>query len=141
MSSFNTQSLPDNVKRCMADADRKPLGKAGMTQPEADAKFTARREKEIQENIAGLLRHRNITFFRQRMDRKTTGQIGWPDFTFAIKGHACACEVKTPDGVISPEQQEMLTRLMAEGWAVCVVRSEALFLAWINTITEEMNAA
>jgi hypothetical protein len=126
--------IPEKVRKLMDAETRKDLGKAGMTQPEADAKFVARREKEIQENIAALLRQRGIWFSRQRMDRKSTAPVGTPDFIFAVHGRACAVEVKTPEGVLSDEQRCTGFHMIQDGWVYKIAHSEAEFLEFLNTI-------
>jgi hypothetical protein len=122
--NISPNAIPPNILKCMPEEERKPLGKAGMTQPEADAKFVARREKEIQENIAALL----------RMDRKSTAPIGTPDFIFAVHGRACAVEVKTPEGVLSDEQRCTGFHMIQDGWVYKIAHSEAEFLEFLNTI-------
>jgi hypothetical protein len=140
MSDLNSNSLPENIRRCMPKEQRAEIGKAAMTQPEADAKFIARKEKALQENIARLLTQRGITFFRQRMDRKTSGTVGWPDFTFAIKGRACAVECKTPEGAITQDQNMIMLALHLDGWWTFVARSEADFLQWLRSVEKETEA-
>lgn len=116
--------IPKHIRRLMPKEDRADMGKAAMTNEEAQAKLDGRREKELQENIASLLRQRDIVFFWQRMDRKTTGTVGWPDFTFSVGGKACAFEVKLPKGHLTGEQMQMHIAMMKNGWLVRVVRSE-----------------
>lgn len=116
--------IPESIRKLMSPADRAPLGKAAMTNDEAQAKMDGKREKDLQENIAALLRIRGIAFFRQRMDRKTTGTVGWPDFTFAINGKAVAFEVKLPGEQPTPEQNACILAMDRNGWHVVVVHSE-----------------
>lgn len=124
--------IPEHIRRLMPDETRKELGKAAETQAEADARFTARAEKLIQENIAGLLRGRGIYFIRQRMDRKTTGPVGQVDFVFAINGRAIAVEVKTPTGLCTDEQLRTAAHMVSNGWLYQCVRSEKEFLEFLN---------
>jgi hypothetical protein len=139
---ISSSSMPPNIRKCLQPETRSAIGKAAMTTAEADAKFNARAEKKLQENIAALLRQRNICFFSQRMDRRTSGTVGWPDFTFGIKGKdgvaiACAVECKVLDGKLTQEQWQVLIDLDANGWAATVVRSEAEFLAFIKSVESE----
>jgi hypothetical protein len=116
--------IPENIRRCMPKETRAELGKAAMTNADAQAKIDGNREKQLQENIANLLRQRNIWFMRQRMDRKTTGTLGAPDFLFAINGRACAFEVKAQGCCATPEQVACHESMRANGWFVSVVCSE-----------------
>ncbi len=123
--------IPDKMLAMMKPEDRKALGKAGLTFAEAQEKRAKRLEGEVQENIAALLRQRNIRFLRMRMDKPTTGTVGWPDFTFAFKGTPCAIEVKRPGELPTDEQRAVLADLMRDGWQVRVVFSEDGFLQFL----------
>lgn len=120
--------LPDKIVRMMPPEERQRLGNHCLTCEERQQKTEAKSEKKLQENIAALLRQRGITFNQSRMDRKTTGRIGWPDLTFAVKGRACAIEVKLPGQEPTPEQVSCMIGLIKDGWFVRVVRSESEFL-------------
>ena len=126
MARFNGNGvLPDCVLRKMRPEDRKALGKAGVTLAEAAAKQEAKREREIHEQIENWLRQREITYRHDRMDKPTTGTIGWPDFTFAVKGRAVALEVKMPGAQPSDDQIKCMSGLVRDGWFVRVVYSLA----------------
>lgn len=113
--------LPDSVLRCMPKDERAKLGKAGVTAAEAQAKLDCQRERELQRHIANELRQRNIPFQQTRMDRKTTGTIGWPDFTFAYRGCFCAFECKSPGKRPNGDQARVIAELGAQGGKVIVV--------------------
>lgn len=129
---YSSKAIPENVLRCMKPEDRRPLGKAGLTLPEIGEKQAAKREKELQENCASLLRQRNISFIRQRMDRRTTGPVGQPDFVFVIKGKPYAVECKVGDGVLTAAQSEMLWKMQNDGWTIRLVCTEHEFMAILN---------
>lgn len=79
------------------------------TQSDADAKFMKRSEKLLQEQIASLLRQRNLFFIRSRMDKKTSVQKGMPDFVIAIPAQGSLArmllvEVKVKGGKVSDDQ-------------------------------------
>jgi hypothetical protein len=137
MSGWNAQYrdprlLPDKLVRMLPLEERKRLGRHCMTQEERQEKIDAKSEKQLQENIASLIRQRGITFNVSRMDRATTGKIGWPDFTFALPrkpyGIPCAIECKLPGQEPTREQVECMMALVRDGWFVRVVRSEQEFL-------------
>lgn len=116
--------IPDHILRKMDPADR-PKGKAGMTLAEVYERASRRNEKEIQEQIANYLRQKNIPFHRARMDKKTTGTIGWPDFTFPhpITGRFMGVEVKAYGCHESPEQAKCLGMIQDNNGGGFVVRS------------------
>lgn len=116
--------IPENIRKLMAPTDRAAIGKAATTNADAQAKQDGKLEKQLQENIAALLRLRNIWFTRQRMDKRTTGVLGQPDFIFAINGKACAFEVKLPGNRPTAEQVGCHTAMCANGWFVRIVYSE-----------------
>lgn len=111
-----TGPLPENILRCMAPGDRTPMGKAGRTLAECDEANAIKLEKELHRQIEQDLRRRMVTYGHCRMDRKSTMIVGWPDFTFAIKGQAIAVECKAPGGILSDEQSEVMHGLIADGW-------------------------
>ena len=115
--------LPDHVLQKMTPEDRKRLGKAGMTMREALEKAVAKSERDLQEQIANWLRLHEIAFYRAAMHKKTTGTVGWPDFTFAVKGRACALEVKFGTHKPEPAQWECMAAMTKNGWRCRVVRS------------------
>jgi hypothetical protein len=124
----------------MSDKDRLPLGRAGLTLPEITRKKEKIQEKKLQENIAALLRIRDIEFNVSRMDRKKTDKTGWPDFTFAIDGLACAVEVKRPGEIPTDEQFKVMGRLQRNGWFVRVVFSESDFLQFLQDAAERLKS-
>jgi hypothetical protein len=115
--------LPDNLLRRIHPDDRKALGKAAMTSEEAilSAKITS--EKKMQDTIAALLKHKNIEFLRQRMDKPTSGRAGWPDFTFAINGVPIAVECKLPGETLAPDQCDCHAAMQRNGWVTYMVTS------------------
>lgn len=133
--------IPDNILRRMSPQDRPP-GNAGRTFEEAEARRTDRLESDIQDNIARLLEHRGIPYNRSRMDKATTGTVGWPDFTFAVKRPShpgqysvpCGIEVKRPGTKPTADQERVLADLERGGWFVRVVRSETEFLDALKAI-------
>lgn len=99
--------LPQSLLRRMPKEDRKPLGAAGLTSAEAQAAADQRTERELQNDIANLLRQRDIYFVQSRMDRPTTNRTGLADFLIILHGgHVLAVEVKVAGGQFSEEQQK-----------------------------------
>src|SRR4030095_11263556 len=109
-NKMNSALTPENWLRLMSDEDRKKLGRHGMTLQEIMDKFVAKSEKELHQQIEGLLRLKGIQSFHSRTDKRTTRPVGEPDFLMAIKGQACAVEVKYGDGKLMEEQATILDR-------------------------------
>jgi hypothetical protein len=118
----------------MPAEERARLGKAGVLPEEALAKQEIRLEKELQGHLADLLRLREIEFFRQRMDRATTGTVGWPDFTFAVNGRPVAWECKLPGKDLDPDQVKVIDRMRGNGWDVRVIRSVNEGIAHLDSL-------
>ena len=92
------------------------------TAPDKASHEDVKSEKILQIQIEQYLGHKGITAIRSRMDRKTSNQVGTPDFMFAVEGRACAYEAKLPHHKLSTEQEEMRRKLEADGWHYVVVR-------------------
>lgn len=126
---MNSQSLPDNILRRMDSASRKSLGKAGRTSEEIEAKKGLELEKEIHRDIDQWLRSKDIVFQHERMDGRTRGTVGWPDFTFGWysetypRFHGIGCEVKRPGEKPTEDQAKVHEKMRRNGWTVLVVHS------------------
>lgn len=107
---WKPEILPNNVLRLLSAEDRKPMGKAGITTEEAQAKADTRREKELQKDMENLLRQRNIFFVRSRMDKRTSTRKGIPDFIIILpRGRALMVEAKVEGGELSQDQRDVFT--------------------------------
>lgn len=95
-------------------------------------------ESTIQDAFAKWLTGSGIQFRRDRMDRATTGTIGWPDFTIIIGNRVLLIEMKTEKGAVSREQKELHERFKATGTTVHICRSAdaavELVTAWISMV-------
>lgn len=141
MVSYDSKSLPENIRRRMEVTDRKPLGKLAETMPEVIERVTAKKEKELQEQMAAILHHRGIEFLCPQFGKKTTIKRGWPDFTFAFNGRACAVEAKAGTNEPTREQNDVMAKLLANGWNVKVIRSLMEFRDFLNQLEREQNGA
>lgn len=135
--------LPDSFLRCLSPADRKALGKGGMTAEEAIAKQVAKNERQLQGQIVNLLRLKGIEPLWHRTDKKSAATEGWPDITFSINWRrrldeaiACAWEVKFGDGELSQAQKAMKIRLETSpnNWVWREIRSVDEALAELRRI-------
>jgi len=123
---LDRSALPDSLLRRIAPADRKtvhlppPLSElVSQTAAKADVK----REKELQNQIENFLRLRGITAIRSAMHRKTSNNLGTPDFLFAIWGRAVALECKLPGQKPTEDQKRVMAGLAKDGWYVKIVHS------------------
>jgi hypothetical protein len=141
--------LTDRVVRLISKRDRRALGL--KTLDEAIAAAEIKSERDLHRAVANLLRLRGIEFFESRMDRKTTNQIGTPDFIFAVSYRpnyddttasllnwpvACGWELKLPGRKLDPEQQAMFARMTTapNGWQCCVITSVDQALAELRRL-------
>lgn len=124
---MNPKMFSDRMVQMITPQDRKNLGL--QTHEERMKKYAATTERELQRQIVQYLALRGIEAEWKRTDKKSTGTVGWPDITFAVKcnGIPCACayEVKFGTGTLSRAQSDMLERMQASPncWRVRVIRN------------------
>ena len=130
--AMNPTQLPDNILKRMSPTDRKRLGKSGRTSEDCKRDQERVSEREIHRQIEQWLNSKGIVYRHDRMDRKTTGTVGWPDFTFAWEMYrhhgikyagGVGVEVKVAGGKCSQEQLDCHARMECNGWLVFVVNS------------------
>lgn len=115
--------LSEGLLQALPTAERKRLGRAGMTKAEAQAKYTAGKEKELQREIAQWLNGQEIYFESDRMDARTSGKRGRADFRVCVpvriggtvEGRWLSVEAKTEAGTFSKEQAAEAARLRKSG--------------------------
>ena len=115
--------LPDNILRKMSAADRSKLGKAGRTYSEVCAAKAVRNEADLQKQVRQLLNLNCCAVLQAPQGKASRMPAGWPDFTFSLNGRACAIECKTATGVVSPDQDAMIRKMVQDRWLVCIARS------------------
>lgn len=130
---MKTSALSDRFLKLMKPEDRARMGV--MTGEEAMQAFQARSEKELQKQIADLLRLRGIAFHCARMDKKTSGSVGWPDFTMAVMGTPIAWEVKFDGGRLSSEQERTRDKMLSNGWQWRLITNLGAARAHLDSIT------
>lgn len=136
---IDSKVLPDAFLSKMDKADRKRLGKAGVTNAEAQAKQAFKREKELQQRCIAMLRLRGIFVAFSRMDKKAGTVVGTPDLIFCVPrakrhGVPCAFECKLPGCHPTPEQVRVMQQMMDNGWFIRVITSEEQFLETLKTL-------
>jgi hypothetical protein len=126
--------IPEHVLRLMPGSARKPLGKAGLTMPELSQKAAVKREKELQQTCASMLRLRDIWFSASRMDKKATNTKGTPDFLMCMRGKFIAIEFKRPGEKPSEEQIKAIEAIERNGGIVRIVTSERDFVEFMQEV-------
>lgn len=132
---------PENILKAMDKKDRKALGKAGRTKEEVIQFVEAKNERELQSQIAAMLRLHDIAFCQPRTDKRSTMTVGWPDFTLAINGIPIALECKSDVGKVSPEQQKCHDNMRRNGWNVFIIRhlSEVVSILKITPLLKSIS--
>jgi hypothetical protein len=126
--------LPENILSKMSPADRKKIGKAGVTSEEAALKQIVKSEGELQKLINNELNRREIWFAWSRMNKRTTSKIGTPDFLFSYKGKFCAVEAKHEKREPTKEQRDAIRSIQRNGGTVAVIRTFQGFLDFLRTL-------
>lgn len=117
---LDSKDIPDHIKRLMPRMEQPAPSIPIETQFELR---TEQSERELQDTIESMLRLRDILPLRQRMDKPTSGAVGWPDFTFAIGGEAFAVECKVGSNDLSDAQKRVKAQLELNGWTYILARS------------------
>lgn len=125
--TFQTGLLPQKFLKAMRPEDRNPMGKAGVTTPEAKAKFDARTEKEVHKQICQWLDLHEIYYVHHRMDRKSGIASGAPDFHLQranlVRPFCVGIEVKVNGNTLSEEQERVRQKMMDSDWEYYIVSS------------------
>jgi hypothetical protein len=134
---WKTNILPDHVLRRLPPAERKPLGKAGLTTAEAGAIADRRAERVLQNEMEGILRQRNLFFVRSRMDKRTSTRRGLPDFIIILHGErALLVEAKVHRGQVSADQAKVFADYRLQtGGVVHLILNLPAFIDLLNSKT------
>ena len=130
-----TGPIPEHIRRLMSPEDRGDL--QSPTMPEIQATVETAAEKVLQSQIMDYLRLHGVFAGRQRMDKKSTMALGWPDIVFAWHGVPIALEVKTANGKQTEEQRVAEAAMAKDGWRYYVVRSVAEVKAILEGVLKE----
>jgi hypothetical protein len=117
--------LPDNILTKLSEADRRSLGRAGMTSAEAQAKYATGVERAEQKIFSMWLTQRGLYFIQARADRKSTIRVGHPDFSIFRDGRTLFLEMKCPHAQPTKEQIQCINELRTAGFEAEIVRSAA----------------
>jgi hypothetical protein len=111
--------IPNHILERMNPEDR-PLGIAGFTKSEMKDLMEKKNEKAMHDLFSQWLRLNGIPYIHARMDKKSTIQKGWPDFTMLYQGRALCVEFKAMGGAPSEEQESVIQSLTKTGTTVLV---------------------
>lgn len=121
----------------MNPKDRAKLpGASGMTAAECEQVQIAKSEKELQAQIAAMLRRNGIFVISQPTHKRSNLKIGTPDFVFAVNGRPVAWEIKMPGQKPREEQLEAMRAMSMNGWLCDVIRSYDEALRLFNEINK-----
>jgi hypothetical protein len=129
---YSSKAIPQHVLKLMPKEQRNPLGKAGLTTEEVDAKTAVKLEKQLHEQCLALLMIRGVFCVHSRMDRKATTPVGTPDLCFAVDGIPCAVDLKRPGEHPTPDQVKVMQQMMDNGWRVRVLTSLEGFKSFLD---------
>jgi hypothetical protein len=115
--------LPDHILSKIADpAEKKRLGKAGLTMPEHIAEYSLKLERNLHNDFSGFLkRHEFDLVIHTSPAKKSPIKAGWPDYTIFKGGKILFIEFKVGENVLSEEQETVIAQLLTEGFTVCVL--------------------
>jgi hypothetical protein len=113
MMGVDLTSAPDHFKTKLPPEERKAMGKAGWTKEDAEARFSCRQERRLQDEVAAWLDISGIWYSRSRMDKRTTNKAGTPDFLCCVEGQFFAIECKSARGRLSEAQDEAIKHIWA----------------------------
>lgn len=132
--------LPENILSKMSPKDRASLGPAGMTAEEAQKRFEAGQEKQLQNLITNYLNLHQIYFESDRMDRKTSGKVGRPDFRICYRGRWLAVECKAQGGKLTAAQADTLMTVRKAGGVAITAFSLTDLQTALRGIDQEFKA-
>jgi hypothetical protein len=105
----------------------------GREEPVMHPAKPAKLERDLQRLCEQELSRRGIWFLHlSPMAREAKG---CPDLLFALRGQACAVELKTSDGVVSQDQLKAHAHMTIDGWTVIVCRSFVEFRSFLDGIS------
>jgi hypothetical protein len=108
--------LSEGLLKALPEAERKRLGRAGITQAQAKATFNRGEEKKLKDLVVNELNRRGAWIFDQPMSKKTRGRPGVPDIIGCYRGYFFSVELKATGETLRPDQaQEAVAIRKANG--------------------------
>jgi hypothetical protein len=112
--------IPEPMLEKMEPADRRRLGKAGLTMAERVAKEEIRAERQLHNQFSGFLNRHGFFSVHADPTRKSTIRAGWPDYSVFKAGRVLFIEFKVGLNTLSTEQQSVVDGLKAGGFPVLI---------------------
>jgi Nuclease-related domain len=112
--------------------------KGWISGKEAQEKFKAGEERKFQAEVANYLVLHRIYFRKDRMDKKTRGKQGEPDFIVCYRGRFLGIECKTIAGKMSGEQVKAMADIIRSGGSFCMAKSLSDVQGVLRQIDAEM---
>ena len=119
--------LPDNILKLMRKEDR-PKGNSGKTRKECEHAYSYKLEKDEHKTFSQWLNLKEIPFIHAQNHKKSTIEIGWPDYTIIYNGCSMCIEFKVKGNKPSEDQLRVFEKLESTGTSVhvCENASEAI---------------
>src|SRR5258708_541725 len=113
--------LPQTILRCISAEDRKAVGQLSME--EAAQRFINRNERVQHGLLCSYLDLNRFVYIHANPTKKSTIQVGAPDFIVFYSGKCLFLELKGPEGKLSEDQTEFIKRLVKVGFYTHIPRS------------------
>lgn len=115
----------------MSPKDRGDLNQ--KTTEERSSTVDLRLERDLHKLIMNELSRRQIFYVHSRTDKKTSQNVGVPDFIFAVLGLPTAVEVKLPGRKLTADQEYVRNAMIQDGWRYYIVYSFEEFVDVLRT--------
>jgi hypothetical protein len=115
--------LSQGFLKGLPEEERKRLGRAGMTQEEANATFNRGEEKILKGLVLNELNRRGAWVFDQPMCKKTRGRPGVPDIIGCYRGYFFALELKAAGEPLKREQAQEAVMIRKANGRFCLAYS------------------
>jgi hypothetical protein len=113
--------VPESIARLMSSEDRKKYGvKTAAESLEASSRTAEKKEQAL---FSAWCHLNAIPCRHDRMDKRVTGNVGWPDFTLIYCGRALLLEFKVGANKPSADQQRVHGELERTGTKVIICSS------------------
>ncbi len=126
---------------------RKQLGKSGETYDEAQERAAHKSEREMQQMIRQWLDLQGWSFSWQRMDKRTRGKLGTPDFVVCVPGSTgpgnswrvglfVAIECKMPKEQLTKDQEKERMKIVTAHGLYLVATSAKEAIDFLRELTK-----
>jgi hypothetical protein len=116
--------------------DRKPLGKAGMTQAEIRDKRCKILERRIHYQFSGFAKRNGFIVWHSSPVKRSSIRTGLPDFLLWKDGRALGIEFKVPPNDLTTEQRTVFTEIGGVGCEVIVCTETDPGAAYVQATRE-----